>query len=65
MRLTPGSQTGLRVVDPTTVIEGPSAIVASADLGADVVKAENIYGHLSRGVGAHRHDSREHLIEVK
>ena len=50
-----GALTGLRVIDLTTVIMGPFATVTLADLGAEVIKLENLDGDMGRGVGAQRH----------
>jgi len=50
-----GALGGLRVIDLTTVIMGPFATVTLADLGAEVIKVENLDGDMGRGVGARRH----------
>ncbi|QHE72910.1 CaiB/BaiF CoA transferase family protein [Rhodococcus sp. WAY2] len=55
MQLTPGALDGLRIIDLTTVIMGPFATATLADLGADVIKVENLEGDMSRSVGAQRH----------
>ncbi len=43
---------GVSVVDFTQLIAGPSATMLLADLGADVVKIEQVEGELSRRLGA-------------
>ena len=56
-----GALSGLRVVDLTTVIMGPFATVTLADLGADVIKVENLDGDMGRGVGSRRHSGMSAL----
>lgn len=56
MHITPGALTGLRVIDLTTVIMGPFATATLADLGAEVIKVENLDGDMSRDIGARRHE---------
>jgi crotonobetainyl-CoA:carnitine CoA-transferase CaiB-like acyl-CoA transferase len=43
---------GVKVVDFTQLIAGPSATMLLADMGADVIKVEQIEGELSRRLGA-------------
>ncbi|MFC0449298.1 CaiB/BaiF CoA transferase family protein [Rhodococcus jostii] len=61
MQLTRGALTGLRIIDLTTVIMGPFATATLADLGADVIKVENLDGDMSRDIGARRHEGMSAL----
>ncbi len=50
-----GPLAGIRVIDLSTLLMGPSATQALGDMGADIVKVEPPGGDLMRGVGAKRH----------
>ena len=47
---------GLRVIDMTTVLMGPSATQILGDFGADVIKVEAPEGDLVRQIGPARHE---------
>lgn len=47
---------GIRIIDMTTVLMGPSASQALADMGADVVKIEPPGGDVVRQIGPMRHE---------
>ena len=45
---------GIRIVDLSSVLMGPSATQALADMGADVIKVEPLLGDTTRGIGPGR-----------
>jgi crotonobetainyl-CoA:carnitine CoA-transferase CaiB-like acyl-CoA transferase len=51
----PGPLSGIRVVDMTAVLLGPTATQIMGDMGADVIKIEPPAGDATRGAGAARH----------
>ncbi len=52
-----GPLQGIRIVDLSSVLMGPSATQALGDMGADVIKVEPPAGDTTRRIGPGRHDS--------
>jgi len=52
-----GPLAGVKVIDMTSVLMGPFASQAIADMGADVIKVEAPKGDLVRQIGPARHDA--------
>lgn len=47
----PGPMAGVRIIDATSVVSGPAAMVMLADQGADVIKVESLGGDIMRHRG--------------
>lgn len=47
---------GIRIIDMTSVLMGPSASQTLGDMGADVIKVETLEGDIMRQVGPMRHN---------
>lgn len=52
-----GPLQGIRIIDLSSVLMGPSATQALADMGADVIKVEPLTGDTTRGIGPGRSPS--------
>ena len=46
--------TGLKVVDLTNIIMGPYTTQLLGDLGADIIKVEDIHGDMTRNIGVQK-----------
>ena len=46
--------TGLKVVDLTNIIMGPYTTQLVGDLGADIIKVEDIHGDMTRNIGVQK-----------
>ena len=42
---------GLKVVDLTNIIMGPYTTQLLGDLGADIIKVEDVHGDMTRNIG--------------
>ncbi|MFO1188932.1 MAG: CaiB/BaiF CoA-transferase family protein [Alphaproteobacteria bacterium] len=51
----PGSLSGFRIIDFTTMVAGPLCAQIMGDFGADVIKVESIHGEDGRRLGAGRY----------
>ena len=45
---------GLKVVDLTNIIMGPYTTQLLGDLGADIIKVEDIHGDMTRNIGVQK-----------
>ena len=53
----PGPLDGIRIIDLSSVLMGPSATQTLGDMGADVIKVEALTGDTTRRIGPGRSDS--------